>query len=204
MAEMYANGQTSFVDRWFLHDAAGVGISGMTFASSGLIISTIANNEATPTVYTAAGSTIETITTLGTWQAPTATKCRFKEVDATNHKGVYEFQFANTRLAVAGAKDLIVSWSGFSGLIADHVKIQLTVIDPYSIASLFTTLMSEAYAADGAGLTPANALLAIHQRLFDFQLIGTVGTAYKLDGVTAFATFTTDDAVLPKIIHRTA
>lgn len=204
MAEMYANGQTSFVDRWFLHDAAGVGISGMTFSSSGFIISTIANNEATPTVYTAAGSTIETITTLGTWQAPTATKCRFKEVDATNHKGVYEFQFANARLAVANAKDLIVSWSGFSGLIADHVKIQLTDTDPYNRLSILSKQLTESYAADGVLPTLTQAILAIHQRLFDFAVVGTTGTAYQFDGVTAWATTTQNDAVLPSIIHRTA
>jgi len=58
--------------------------TGLTFSSSGLIISTIADNESTATAYTQAGSTTETITTLGTFAAPTATKCRFKEVDATN------------------------------------------------------------------------------------------------------------------------
>src|SRR5580765_1818405 len=77
--------------------AAGAGKAGRTFSSAGLIISTIADNEATATTYTQAGSTIETITTLGTFAAPTATKCRFKEVDSTNHKGIYEIQIANAR-----------------------------------------------------------------------------------------------------------
>ena len=44
--------------------------------------------------------------------APTATKCRFKEVDATNHPGVYEFQFADARFAVSNAKRLVISASG--------------------------------------------------------------------------------------------
>lgn len=92
------------------------GLAGLTNASAGLIISTIASNEATPTAYTAGGSTIETIATLGTYAAPTATKCRFKQVDATNHPGVYEIQFAEARLGVAGATSLAVSISGATNL----------------------------------------------------------------------------------------
>ena len=86
----------------------------LTSGSSGLIVSTIADNEASATVYTQAGSTIETITTLGTYAAPTATKCRFKEFDATNHAGLYELQIANARWGVSGARYVNVTISGVS------------------------------------------------------------------------------------------
>jgi hypothetical protein len=111
--------------------AVGAGLTGLTSASSGLIISTIVDNEASATAYTAAGSTIESITTLGTYATPTATKCRFKELDSTNHKGVYEFQFADARFSVSNAKSLLISVSGTSNLAQADYVIPLVSDDPY-------------------------------------------------------------------------
>lgn len=115
--------------------ATGAGLTGLTSASSGLIVSTIADNEASATTYTVAGSTIESITTLGTYAAPTATKCRFKEVDATNHKGVYEIQIADARFAVSSAKSLLVSISGATNAAETDVVIPLRDLDPYDAAA---------------------------------------------------------------------
>jgi hypothetical protein len=129
------NGQTSVVLRFKLLDSSssvGAGLTGLTSASSGLIISTIADNEASATAYTVAGSTIESITTLGTFATPTATKCRFKEVDSTNHKGIYEFQFADARFAVSGAKSLLVSVLGATNLVQADFVVPLVVDDPYT------------------------------------------------------------------------
>lgn len=105
-------GSTSNILRVFLLDSTsttGAGKTGLTNASTGLIVATIANNEATATVYTSAASNVETITTLGAYAAPTASKCRFREVDATNFPGVYEIQIADARFAVSSAKTLLVS-----------------------------------------------------------------------------------------------
>lgn len=129
------NGQASVVLRFKLLDSSstvGAGLTGLTSASSGLRISTIADNEASATAYTVAGSTIEAVTTLGTYAAPTATKCRFKEVDATNHPGLYEFQFADARLAVSSAKSLVISISGATNLVQADYSIPLVVDDPYT------------------------------------------------------------------------
>lgn len=105
--------------RKLVNSTTGQGLIGLSSSSSGLIISTIQDDEATATAYTQAASNIEGITTLGTYAAPTASKCRFKEVDATNHPGVYEFQFADARFS--GAKKVIISVSGASGLLeADY------------------------------------------------------------------------------------
>jgi hypothetical protein len=128
----YKRSQTSVILRVKITDSTtGNGKTGLTPASTGLVISTIADNEATPTTYTASGSTIETITTLGTYAAPTATKCRFKEVDATNHPGVYELQFADARFAASSAKSLLVSISGVSGTLNCDVCVPLRDLDPY-------------------------------------------------------------------------
>ncbi len=124
----YLNGITSVITRVRILDytsTTGGAKTGLTSASSGLIISTIADNEATPTAYTVAGSTIETITTLGTFAAPTATKCRFKEVDATNHPGLYEVQIADARWAVTNARSVIITVSGATGMVQTDAEIQL-------------------------------------------------------------------------------
>lgn len=157
MLHTFKNGQGSVVLRVKLLDSSstgGAGLTGLTSASSGLIVSTIADNEAAATTYTAAGSTIEGITTLGTYAAPTATKCRFKEVDATNHKGVYELQFADARFAVSGAKSLLVSIAGATNLAQADFVVQLQSDDPYvakptNYASL---------AIDGSGRVDASKL----------------------------------------------
>ncbi len=131
----FRNGQTSVVLRFKLRNSSvttGAGLTGLTSASSGLIISTIADNEASATAYTVAGSLVETIATLGTYAAPTATKCRFKEVDATNHPGIYEFQFADARFAVSSAKSLTISVSGATNLAQCDVIVPLRVINPYA------------------------------------------------------------------------
>lgn len=108
---------------------AGAGKTGLSPSSSGLIISTIASSEATPTAYTQAATHIETISTLGTYAAPSASCCRFRQIDATNHPGLYEIQLADARFAIAGAKNLIISISGVTGMVPCDVHIMLTALD---------------------------------------------------------------------------
>lgn len=120
MADLRTLSSTSNRVRFTLKDkTTGQGKTGLSTSTSGLIISTIADNEASATTYTQASSTIETISTLGTFATPTATKCRFKEVDATNHKGLYEFQFADARFAVSSAKRLVISVNDAGSTILD-------------------------------------------------------------------------------------
>jgi len=129
------NGQQGVVLRVKLVDANAVGgdygKDALTYASTGLIIAAIADNEAVAKVYTSAGNTIEDITTLGTYQAPSSGCCRFKEVDAANMRGIYEIHLANARFAVSGAKQLLVTipsdgvvWYDFNGIVL------LTAVDP--------------------------------------------------------------------------
>jgi hypothetical protein len=128
----YVLGQTSVILRVKIRSSTtGNGLTGLTNASSGLIVAAITDVEASTTAYTSAGSTIQTIATLGTYAAPSANDCRFQQVDATNHPGVYEIQLANARYAVSGAKSLLVSISGVSGMYDCDVTIPLTVINPY-------------------------------------------------------------------------
>lgn len=149
----YKRGQGSIIIRVKILDSSvstGAGKTGLAYNTSGLLISTIADNEATATVYSNASSTTETISTLGTFSAPTATKCRFKEVDSTNHKGVYELQFADARFSVSSAKSLLVSISGPTNAAETDFVIPLTDMDPYdSVRAGLTALPNAAANANG-------------------------------------------------------
>lgn len=119
-------GATSNILRVFLQDSSsttGAGKTGLNKDSSGLIISTIADVESSATTYTSAASNVETITTLGTFAAPSSGKCRFKEVDATNFPGVYEIQIADARFAVTSAKALLISVQ-CTGVAPVYMEIQ--------------------------------------------------------------------------------
>lgn len=195
----YKRGQGSIVLRVKILNSSvstGAGLTGLTSASSGLIISTIADNESTATAYTVAGSTIEGITTLGTYAAPTATKCRFKEVDATNHKGVYEIQLADARYAVSSAKSLLVSVSGATNAAETDVVIPLRDLDPYvsADAAVWAAVLSELSAVPGVTGTVKDALnwvftLARNKR----TQTATTETVLKDDGSTTLATSTKSD-----------
>lgn len=132
----YALGQTSIILRIKLTNTAksdNSGATGLTNTTTGLSISTIADTEAAPTVYSASGSTIQTITTLGTFVAPTSGSCRFKQVDSINHSGIYEIQIDNSRFAVSGAKSLIITVASIptSNSAQSDSVIPLVKFDPY-------------------------------------------------------------------------
>lgn len=157
MAELRLFDANSNIERWTLKNSStGQGLTGLTSASAGLIIGTICDNEATTTTYTQAAGNIEGIATLGTYAAPTASKCRLKEVDATNHPGLYEFQFADARYSVASARKLVISVSGAANLLAADYEIALVRFDPYDSNGLglsFAALVTAIWAAATRSLT---------------------------------------------------
>jgi hypothetical protein len=147
------NGATSNVFRAILRNSStGAGLTGLSSSSTGLIISTIADTETSATAYTQAGSTIQTITTLGTYAAPSANNCRFKEVDSTNHPGLYEFQFADARFAVSSAKYLHVCVSGAASLLTKDITIQLTSADVDDGVRMGQTALPNAAANASGGI----------------------------------------------------
>lgn len=81
----YKNGIASVVLRVKVLDSTstvGAGKTGLAYNTAGLVVSTIADNEASSVVYRQADNNIETVATLGAFAAPDAGKCRFREVDA--------------------------------------------------------------------------------------------------------------------------
>lgn len=134
------NGATSNIHNFTILDSSVTtyaGKTGLAFNTAGINISTICDNEATATTYTTAGSTTQTIATLGTYVAPASTKASFKEVDATNLPGLYQIQLADARYAVANAKALTIEISGMTGAAATRLLIPLVANDPNVLSSNF-------------------------------------------------------------------
>jgi hypothetical protein len=67
---------------------------------------------------------------------------------------------------------------------------------------VLTTAMTEAYAADGAAPTLAQALFLIQQILSEKDISSTTLTVKKLDGTTTAATFTLNSATAPTSVTR--
>lgn len=130
MADLRKHSSTSNIVRFTLKNSTnGQGLTGVAYNTSGLLISTICDNEATPVSYSATGS-IQNIGTLGTYVAPSGGMCRFKEVSSGYHPGLYEFQFLDDRFSVSAAKRMVISTQVTGALNTDY-EIQLTQTDLY-------------------------------------------------------------------------
>jgi hypothetical protein len=70
------------------------------------------------------------------------------------------------------------------------------------VTSILTTAMTEAYNADGAAPTLAQALFVIMQRLTEGSVSGTTLTVKKLDGTTSAYTLTLNDGTNPTSVTR--
>lgn len=128
------------------------GLTGLGFSTASLMISSIGDTEATASFYTGTGAGgIETITTLGTYVAPTSGKCRFAEVDAVHHPGLYELHLGTGRFNVNSG--ITICLSGAANLVQEEIYVKLQADDP-DVAK------------------PAN---------FDTLVIGTGGNAGRVD-----------------------
>ena len=87
-----------------------------------------------------------------------------------------------------------------SGAVTETLDDNQTGVD--AAVALFTTQLTEAYAADGVAPTPAQALFLIQQMLTEFGIVGTTLTVREIDGTTTAATFTLDDGTNPTDITR--
>jgi hypothetical protein len=185
MLNSYKLGQGSVILRIKIRDSSktdGSGLTGLTYSTANLVISTIADTESSATIYSQATSTIEGISSLGTFATPTATKCRFKEVDNTNLKGIYEIQLDNTRYAVSNSKSMIVTIFGATNVTETDAFISLVGIDPYA-SVVQSQLANVAHGGASATLTMTNIDVnnpsgdAVH-----FHSTGGDGSGLRLDG----------------------
>lgn len=168
------------------------GLTGLSSSSAGLIIATRCDNEAAVTAYTQAGGTIQPITTIGTYAAPSAGNIRFGQIDATNAPGLYQVMILNTRLSVGGSKYITITVPAVSGLnlmAMAPLVIPLTDIDPYSRAGLFQAPSVEGYAANGV-TTPTPEQM-MHMLLGKQQRRSVTGTTESVSNIAQNATVMT-------------
>jgi hypothetical protein len=79
---------------------------------------------------------------------------------------------------------------------------QISALNDISVTDIFTTPMTEAYAADGAAMTLAQSAYMQHSMLAEKAVVSTTMTTYKLDGTTVAMTFTLNSATTPTAITR--
>lgn len=142
-----------------------------------------------------AAGNVETIATLGTYAAPTAGKCRFKQVDATNHPGLYEFQFADARYSVASSKRLVISASGAANLLNADYEIELVGYNPFDAVRLGLTALPNA-AADAAGGLPISDAGGLDLDTLLARLDATITSRLAPAGTLALCTLTTTTTTL--------
>lgn len=144
-------GETSVIRHVFIMDStstAGAGKTGLAY------------NTASLTGYylypggTATALTLEDITTLGTYAAPTsAAHVRFKEVSAANMPGWYELHFHNDWFSVAsGRKAACVQLKGATGMAPLNLEIDCigAAIQDALLPVNSTQISGDATAADNA------------------------------------------------------
>jgi len=113
-------GTTSKLLKIFVQDSSattGVGLSGLTNASAGLIAYYIREGDSSATLISLVSATVGTFTSSG-----------FKEVDATHMKGVYEIGIPNAAIA-SGANSVLVMLSGATNMAPVLLEIELTATD---------------------------------------------------------------------------
>ena len=130
------------------------------------------------------------------WSAVTRTLTAGTNIALAKGTGVTGF----TDLSAADVRTAL-------GLAAANLDTQIGDLPTNSelttaLNTLLTTAMTESYAADGATMTPAQALYLLVAVLTEFAISGTTLTAKKVDGSTTAATFTLNSATEPTSITR--
>lgn len=138
-------GTTSYLARIFIQDSSsttGAGLAGLTNASSGLVCYRARDDDGN-----AGGTAISLASaTLGTW-----TSAGFKEKDATNMPGVYEFGVPNAAIA-SGSKAALIMFKGATNMAPLVLEIELTAVDNQDGVRFGLTALPNAAAEASGGL----------------------------------------------------
>lgn len=112
------------------------------------------------------------------------------EFEARTLPSASYFDFTSDQVIVATNNDK-------TGYSISGTKTTLDSLNDVSTSDIFTTTLTEDYAADGAEFNLTQGLYLAVQNLQDFVYSGVTQTVRKLDGTTTAATYTLDDAVTP-------
>jgi len=145
----------NLVVRVFLQDSAvttGAGKTGIVRTQADLKINVIRALSAASTNYVG-GTSVEDITTLGTYAAPTSANCRFKEIDATNLPGWYEIHLEQAAGGTADASRFVSGMVRATGVAPCPFEVALDAVDRQDAVRMGMTALPNA-AADAAGGLP--------------------------------------------------
>lgn len=100
--------------------------------------------------------------------------------------------------------DTLTTYTGNTLQTGDSfARIGAAGIGLTSLPALFTTsTMTESYAADGAAMSPAQALHQIWALVNNFSISGTAYQSYRLDGTTTAMLHGLDSATSPTALNR--
>jgi hypothetical protein len=182
---LLARGSSSIILRFLVISSAAATRNpktGLLYTSTNLCLSAIREKSSAPTLYKVSASNFETITTLGTFANPSASsKIRFKEINSTSNKGLYEIQFHDS-CGLFGASDtskyvdisIYEETTTVLGILVENYRVFLTGLDlQESVRAGLTSL-------------PNNTNLA------DFATTGYNATTHKVAGVATVDTCTTN------------
>lgn len=97
-----------------------LGMTGLSNGSAGLVIG-VMDDTGCGASYSTSG--LQTITVIGTFQAPSAASVRFAEVDSTNFPGLYEIHLRDDLFGGAGVKRMNIHVSGVANLKDEGYEI---------------------------------------------------------------------------------
>lgn len=167
----------------FIRDSTtGLGKTGLTYTTSGLIIAHRKKGASGATAITKATTTPSAAWTTG----------GFCEIDATNAKGLYKLDVPDAAFTSA-AGFVSLTWTG-TGVLDDGDVYPITAFDPLAAGALDTAQaeLSALPALDGATLT--EQIRFLYQRLrFPSATTATSFVLYKADGSTVLGTATLAD-----------
>ena len=156
-------------------------------------------NNVIPTVTTLTGHTPQTGDTFARLGAPAGASV---SADVAAVKVDTAAILVDTGTTLDTAIAAILADTGTDGVVVATASKTGYALSTTGIDALYTRQLTEAYAADGAAPTVAQALMQIQQMLTEFGISATTMTVKKLDGTTTAFTLTLNDGSAPTAITR--
>lgn len=156
-------------------------------------------NSVMPTVTTLTGHTAQTGDSFARLGAPAGASV---SADIAAVKSDSAAILVDTGTTLDTAISAILADTGTDGVVVAAASKTGYALSTTGIDALYTRQLTEAYAADGAAPTVAQALMQIQQMLTEFSISSTTMTVKKLDGSTTAFTLTLSDASAPTGLTR--
>jgi hypothetical protein len=175
------------------------GLGSYPAGSAGLVLNTIATNAAR--IPSAPATTANCLTAVQVENAVWDAARSGHTASGSYGQGVASVQGAVVGAVGSVATGGITSSSFASGAINATVlatdAVGASQLATAAVNKIWTTQMTESYAADGTAMTPAQAFFQLWSLMSEPNIGGTVVTCKKLDGTTTSMTFNLNSSTAP-------